>query len=272
MSVELIRQALAEDLSEAGDITSQAIFTESDQFFATITAREDGVLSGIDIAAQTFHLVDESLSVELQKQDGERFTTQDKILCVSGKTLSILKAERTALNFLSHLSGIATQTALYVKAVKGTKAKIYDTRKTLPAYRALHKQAVRHGGGENHRFGLYDAILIKDNHIAAAGNITKALEACKSKSAFIQIEVDDLEQLEEVCQSDIPHAVLLDNMNPEILKQAIKLVDGKFITEASGGITLENIKEIAKTGIDRISIGALTHTVRPIDFGLDDTT
>jgi len=269
MSVELIRQALEEDLGDHGDITSQAIFTGSEEFSAIITAREDGVLSGISLAQQTFEIVDPNLSITLHKKDGEDFIAQDKILSVAGKTLSILKAERTVLNFLSHLSGIATQTAHYIEAVKGTNAQIYDTRKTLPAYRALHKQAVRDGGGNNHRFGLYDAILIKDNHIAAAGNITRALEACKGKSNFIQIEVDNLEQLKEVCQSNIPHAVLLDNMNPETLEKAIRLVDGKFLTEASGGIILENIRKIAETGVDRISIGALTHTVKPIDFGLD---
>lgn len=269
MSLDLIKTALNEDLGQEGDITSLATIAPDKEITAIINARDDGVLSGLSIAKSVFAEVDTSLKIESRLNDGDLFQAGSCILTVSGNAQNILKAERTALNFLSHLSGIATQTAKYVDAVKGTNAKIYDTRKTLPVYRTLHKKAVKDGKGHNHRFGLYDAILIKDNHIAAAGSIENALNSAKGKSEFIQIEVDTIEQLQEVLENGNAHAVLLDNMNPEELKESIKLVNGKLITEASGGITLESIRDIAETGVDRISIGALTHTITPIDFGLD---
>lgn len=276
----LIKAALDEDLGNKGDITSQATISSDQKITATIHAREDGVLSGIEIAIATFLEIDSDLKIETFKKDSDFFKKSDKILTVSGNAINILKAERVALNFLSHLSGIATQTSKYVEAVKGTNAKIYDTRKTLPAYRTLHKKAVKDGGGQNHRFGLYDAILIKDNHIAAAGSVGNALNAVKNisplpgerdrvRGIFIQIEVDSLQQLEEVLKNGTAHSVLLDNMPPDILKESIQIINGQLISEASGGITLKNVKEIAQTGVDRISIGALTHTITPIDFGLD---
>lgn len=271
MSLDLIQSALEEDLAEIGDITSQATIDPNTVMTATIHARENGVLSGLSIAMKVFQHVDPDLTLKTSLKDGDNFQAEDEILTVNGNAQNILKSERVALNFLSHLSGISSQTAKYVEAVKGTNAKIYDTRKTLPAYRALHKKAVKDGKGFNHRFGLYDAILIKDNHIAAAKGIENALNNAKGKSNFIQIEVDTIEQLHEVLANGNAHSVLLDNMNAEKLREAIKIIDGKLITEASGGITLDGIKEIAETGINRISIGALTHTITPIDFGLDYT-
>lgn len=269
MSLDLIKVALEEDLGSNGDITSLATIPTDKKITTTINTREDGILSGVDVAKRVFGEVDKTLNVQNHLKDSDAFKAGSTILTISGNAQNILKAERTALNFLSHLSGIATQTSKYVNAVKGTNAKIYDTRKTLPAYRQLGKQAVKDGGGHNHRFGLYDAILIKDNHIAAAGSIENALNAAQGKSNFIQIEVDTLEQLKDVLKNGNAHAVLLDNMNAEKLSEAIDIIDGRLITEASGGITLKNIKEIAETGIDRVSIGALTHTITPIDFGLD---
>ncbi len=269
MFLDLIQSALAEDLKNIGDITSQATIAPDAIMSATINAREGGVLSGLQIAQDVFAEVDKDLKIDTYKNNSDQFTAGDKILTVSGNALNVLKAERVALNFLSHLSGIATNTARYVDAVKGTNAKIYDTRKTLPAYRMLHKQAVKDGGGMNHRFGLYDAILIKDNHIAAAGSVDAALNNAKGKSDFVQIEVDTLDQLSHVLKNGNAHAVLLDNMPAKVLSKALTMTDGKLITEASGGITLERIRKIAETGIDRISIGALTHTITPIDFGLD---
>lgn len=268
---DLIRAALKEDLSDQGDITSSATIAPDATMMTIIHARESGTLSGLKIAIATFMQVDHTLNLATTMNDSDNFNKGDAVLTITGNAQNTLKAERVALNFLSHLSGIATQTAKYVDAVKDTNAKIYDTRKTLPAYRALHKQAVAHGGGMNHRFGLYDAILIKDNHIAAAGGIDESLNAVKGASDFIQIEVDTIKQLRAVLKNGNAHGVLLDNMDSEKLSRAIEMIDGALITEASGGITFKNVREIAETGVDRISIGALTHTITPIDFGLDIT-
>ena len=267
----LIQAALSEDLSNKGDITSQAIFKNGDEVTASIRARENGILAGLDIAKEVFHLVDPALTLTTEQKDGNQIEQNQTILTIQGKTISILKAERTALNFLSHLSGVASETKKYVETISHTKAKILDTRKTLPGWRALQKQAVLLGGGRNHRLGLYDMVLIKDNHIAAAGSIGKALDRVQSlrKNTKIEIEVDTLDQLGEVLSHGGADIVLLDNMSPEQLIQAVQKINGKILSEASGGITLSNVKEIAESRVDFISIGALTHSVKALDFGLD---
>lgn len=269
-TLNLIDVALREDLSDTGDITSQATIPENKIITATMQARENGVLAGVPIAEQVFKTVDKSLQINIQANDGDKIKSKQNILTIEGNAQNILKAERVALNFLCHLSGIATQTAQYVNAVKHTKAKILDTRKTLPAYRALQKYAVKMGGGTNHRFGLYDMILIKDNHIAAAGGIKPALDAVQNMEDIkVEIEVDTLEQLDDVLTHGGTDIVMLDNMTPDQLKKAVEMVDGKLTTEASGGVNMDNICKIAESGVDFISIGALTHSVKVFDIGLD---
>lgn len=262
---DLILQALSEDLGAAGDITSNAIFPNSHRSKARIVAREDGVLSGMDIASEIF----ETAPIIT---DGSHIKKGDILLEINAQTKFILSHERVALNYLQHLSGIATQTSKYVEAAKEYPTKITCTRKTLPTMRALQKKAVRDGGGTNHRFGLYDAVMIKDNHIAACGgDINKAIELVKKSvesGIRIEVEVDTLEQLSTILDSKID-VVLLDNMPPNIVANAITMIDGRFETEASGGITLERIEEFAKTGVHYISIGALTHSVKALDIGLD---
>jgi nicotinate-nucleotide pyrophosphorylase (carboxylating) len=267
----LICLALREDLLDGGDITSRATIPEDKTMTAIMRSRENGILAGLDIAMAVYREKDSTLELKPHKHDGDSLSPGMGILEVSGKAHSILAAERTALNFMTHLSGIASETAKYVQAVQGTQARILDTRKTLPGYRRLQKHAVKMGGGDNHRMGLYDAILIKDNHIAAAGGITAALNSAKENypDTSIEIEVDTLAQLQEVLDHGGADIVLLDNMTPQTLKEAVALCAGALKTEASGGITLENVKEYAITGVDYISIGALTHSVRTLDIGLD---
>lgn len=269
--LHLMRTALREDLGEVGDITSQATIPEDKNITATMRARDAGILAGIDLAAAVFLEVDSTLQITKKLQDSSALKSGNDILIISGNARSILMAERVALNFLSHLSAIATETAKYVDAVKGTNAKILDTRKTLPGYRELHKHAVKMGGGTNHRFGLYDMILIKDNHIAATGSIKKALDSANNSdhNVKIEIEVDTLEQLQEVLDHGGADIVLLDNMPPIQLKEAVKIIDGQLITEASGGVSLKTVRAIAMSGVDLISIGALTHSVTVLDIGLD---
>ncbi len=269
--LDLIRNALAEDLGDAGDITSQSTIPETTNTTAVMRARENGIAAGVDVAKAVFKQVDPSLEIKALKNDGDTLSKGDDLLRISGKARSILKAERVALNFISHLSGIASETAKYVEAVKGTNAKILDTRKTLPCYRTLHKHAVKMGGGTNHRFGLYDMVLIKDNHIAAAGGVIPALDAVKENklNVKIEIEVDTPEQLKNVIEHGGADIVMLDNMPPDLLKQAVELVDHKMLTEASGGVNLQTVREIAQSGVDYISIGALTHSVKALDIGLD---
>jgi nicotinate-nucleotide pyrophosphorylase (carboxylating) len=267
--LDLIRIALREDLSDAGDITSKATIPTDKKIAATMRARENGILAGLDVAIQVFKEVDVTLTLTLKAKDGDTLKAGQDILIIEGNAQKILTAERTALNVMTHLSGIATQTAKYVEAVKGTDAQILDTRKTLPGYRMLQKHAVKMGGGKNHRMGLYDAILIKDNHIASAGGISQALNAAKATNKNIQIEVDTLEQLQEVLDNGNANGVLLDNMTPEKLKQAVSLVNKRLTTEASGGINLDTVRAIAETGVDYVSVGALTHSVKTLDIGLD---
>ena len=266
-----VAAALDEDLSTAGDITTDAIIPADATATAAIVARQAGVVAGLDLAEAAFKALDPDIRFTRIVADGGGVAAGGKIATVSGKTRAILSAERTALNFLGCLSGIATLTASYVKAVEGTGARIACTRKTTPGLRALEKYAVRAGGGVNHRFGLYDAVLVKDNHIAAAGGIAGALARLKSRaghSVRIEVEVDTLDQLAEALKFPID-AVLLDNMDAATLREAVKLVAGRVVTEASGGVTLENVREIASTGVDVISAGALTHSPRNLDSSLE---
>ena len=268
----IIRNALLEDLGHGRDITSQATIPSGKKATAVMRAREAGVIAGIDVAVMAFQLVDNALNIETFVQNGGTVSAGADILNVSGNAQSILIGERVALNFASHLSGIATATTKYVEAIAGTKAKICCTRKTLPGLRVLQKAAVLAGGGANHRFELDDCVLIKDNHIAVAGGIAAVLDATKNKighTTKIEIEVDTLDQLREVMEHGGADIVMLDNMAPDMLKKAVSMVDGTMITEASGGITLKNVRDIAEAGVDYISVGALTHSVTVLDLGLD---
>jgi nicotinate-nucleotide pyrophosphorylase (carboxylating) len=269
---KFVRAALDEDLGRAGDITSKATIPADKKWKAAFVARQDGVVAGLDLARLAFQLVDKSVSFAVKKRDGDKVKPGTVLAVVSGNARSILSAERVALNYMGHLSGIATVTHKFVEAVKPHKVKISDTRKTTPTLRILEKYAVLVGGGVNYRMGLYDAILIKDNHIAAAGGIRQAVLAARKfagSGVKIEVEVDTLEQLKEALNLPFD-IVLLDNMKPAMLKQAVALVKGRFVTEASGGVTLATVKAIAASGVDVISIGALTHSAPVLDIGLDE--
>jgi nicotinate-nucleotide pyrophosphorylase (carboxylating) len=266
-----VAAALEEDLGAAGDLTTDGIVPAEATGEAAIVARQAGVIAGLDLAEAAFKTLDPEVRFVRVVQDGGLVDSGGTIARVAGKTRALLTAERTALNFLGRLSGIATLTAAYVKAVAGTGARIACTRKTTPGLRALEKYAVRAGGGVNHRFGLYDAVLVKDNHIAAAGGLAPALERLCARSGHlvkVEVEVDTLDQLEQALGFAID-AVLLDNMDVETLRQAVKLVAGRVKTEASGGVTLETVRKIAGTGVDLISVGALTHSRRNLDSSLE---
>lgn len=268
-----VAEALAEDLGEAGDITTDAIVPADLVSEAKIVARKEGVIAGLALAEAAFKALDPDAVFNAAIEDGGRVSPGTVIASVRGRTAALLSAERVALNFLGHLSGIATLTAAYVAKVAGTKARIADTRKTTPGLRVLEKYAVRAGGGTNHRLGLYDAVLVKDNHIAAAGGVAPALERLFAKNRHrvkIEVEVDSLAQLEEALRFPID-AVLLDNMEPATLQEAVKLAGGRMQTEASGGVNLQIVREIAETGVDLISVGALTHSAPNLDLGLDWT-
>jgi len=268
---QAVATALEEDLGGVGDITTNAIIPPDAQGDASIIVRKPGVIAGLDLAAASFKSLDPDVRFTRIVEDGSKVEAGATIARIAGKTRALLTGERTALNFFGRLSGIATLTAGYVAAVEGTHAKIVETRKTTPGLRALEKYAVRCGGGTNHRFGLYDAVLVKDNHIAAAGGLAEALNAVRTAVGHlvkIEVEVDTLDQLENVLRFPID-AVLLDNMDAGTLKRAIALVKGRVITEASGGVTLESVREIAKTGVDLISVGALTHSARSLDSSLE---
>jgi nicotinate-nucleotide pyrophosphorylase (carboxylating) len=264
--------ALAEDLGHGHDITSQLLIPPQETATAIFRAREDGVLAGLILALSSFAYTDPDFEIEMHAQDGQHISKGDVIATVAGPAAALMTAERTALNFLIHLSGIATQTNKYVQAVKGTKASICDTRKTLAGLRALQKYAVRMGGGTNHRFGLDDAILIKDNHIAIAGGVKEALKRAHGSAGHmvkIEIEVDNLKQLEDVLKTGGADIVMFDNFKLPDLKKAVKMVNGKLLTEASGGVNLKTVSDIAKTGVNYISVGALTHSAPALDIGLD---
>ncbi|MER9586284.1 carboxylating nicotinate-nucleotide diphosphorylase [Mesorhizobium sp. M0276] len=267
----LVRAALLEDLGRGGDLTSNAVVPKDHHTTTVLTARQAGTVAGLDLATLAFRLIDPDVEMTVRRADGSEIAQGEIIASVSGPARAILTAERTALNFLCHLSGIATATASVGAAVRGHGAKIVCTRKTTPGLRAVEKYAVRAGGGSNHRFGLDDAILIKDNHIAIAGSIRTAIERARSSVGHlvkIEVEVDTLTQLEEVLAL-APDAVLLDNMSVDALRQAVAMVAGRAITEASGRITEASAPAIAATGVDLISIGWLTHSAPILDIGLD---
>ncbi|MBB6308276.1 carboxylating nicotinate-nucleotide diphosphorylase [Xanthobacter tagetidis] len=267
----IVRMALLEDLGRAGDLTSDAVVPAGARARAELRARQAGVLAGLDAARLAFTLMDDAVAFTPATRDGDALAPGALVATVEGPARAILTAERTALNLLCRLSGIASATAGLVEAVKGHKAAIACTRKTTPGLRALEKYAVRAGGGSNHRFGLDDAVLVKDNHIAIAGGIRPAYERLRAQVGHmvkIEIEVDTLAQLEELLPLKVD-AVLLDNMTPETLAQAVKMVDGRMLTEASGRVTRESAPAIAASGVDLISVGWLTHSAPILDLGLD---
>lgn len=266
----LIRTALEEDLG-SGDITTSCTVAPDASGKGCIVAKEPLVLAGIDTARQVFLTVNSGLEVTLSQSDGSRAMEGDTLLEMVGDLAAMLMAERTALNFLQRLSGIATLTRAFVDEVVGTSVRILDTRKTTPGYRFLEKAAVRAGGGYNHRFGLYDGILIKDNHIAAAGSIQQAVGAAKASnrhSLRVEVEVETLDQLAEAIAAGAD-AIMLDNMDLETMAEAVRLTSGKVILEASGGVTLDNVREVAATGVHLISVGALTHSARAVDMSME---
>jgi len=271
----VLRSALAEDLGQRGDITTDAIVSADARARGAIVARVPGRIAGLSMALQTFELLDHTVSFEMLAVDGDEVTAGQTLMNIDGAARAILTGERVALNLLGRLSGIATATAAFVDAVQGTGARILCTRKTTPGLRALEKYAVRAGGGCNHRFGLYDAVLIKDNHIAIAGGVAEAIELVRRRSRTsvpcrIEVEVDSLAQLEQALAAGVD-AVLLDNMDVSSLARAVAMVDGRATTEASGGITLETAAAVAQTGVDYLSIGWLTHSAPSLDVGLDIT-
>ena len=269
INYDLVKAALAEDLAGGVDVTSVATISADAELQAEFVARESGVVVGIEMAKAVLTEVGVA-GIEVLVQEGASVKAGDVLIRVSGNARAILLAERTALNFLGHLSGIATLTNQWVNAIAGTKCEIRDTRKTTPGWRELEKFAVHMGGGTNHRMSLSDAALIKDNHIAAAGGVKAAFKAVRSAfpSAPIEIEVDTLEQLAEVLPLK-PDLVLLDNMSPEQCRAAVSLVAGQTKLEASGGITLDKARSYAETGVDYLAIGALTHSAKNFDIGLD---
>ncbi|MFG6499095.1 carboxylating nicotinate-nucleotide diphosphorylase [Sulfitobacter sp. 1A15106] len=267
----LVRAALLEDLGTYGDVTTRSVIPEGTTYTARLRARAEGVISGMQIARLAFHLVDPTLEVRTLKEDGSRIAKGDTLMEIEGSASAILSAERVALNFAGRLSGIATLTAACVAETKGTETRITCTRKTTPGLRMVEKQAVLHGGGFNHRFSLSDAILIKDNHIAAGG-IRPVLQAVKANASHmirVEIEVDTLAQLQEVLDEGGADVVLLDNMDTPTLAQAVEMAQGRIVLEASGNMTLPRLAEVAATGVHYISMGALTHSATTLDLGLD---
>jgi nicotinate-nucleotide pyrophosphorylase (carboxylating) len=267
----IVRLALAEDFGRAGDITTDATISPETRATAVFVAREPGVAAGYDAARLALRLVDPDAVWTTHTAEGQRFEARTKLVTVEGTARSILMAERVMLNFMGPLCGVATLTSRFVNAIGELPTKIVCTRKTTPGHRALEKRAVRLGGGVNHRYGLDDAILIKDNHIVAAGGAAEALKRARAAAGHlraVEIEVDTLAQLEEVLPHG-PDAVLLDNMSPATLRQAVAIVAGRCKTEASGGVKLDTVRAIAEAGVDYISSGALTHSAPNLDIGLD---
>ncbi len=269
----VIKNALAEDIG-SGDITTSAIVKNELKGTGEFLVKQNGIIAGLDVVETLFKIVDKSLIFMKKVSDGEKVYPGKIAAEVKGKVSSILTAERTALNFLQRMSGIATLTNLFVEKIKHTKAKILDTRKTAPGMREIDKLGVKIGGGKNHRIGLYDMFLIKDNHISAAGSITRAVEDCKKfktqkkVSYKIEVETTNLNQVEEAlgCKVDF---IMLDNFNLSEMEKAVELINGKCLIEASGGINLDSVKEVAETGVDFISVGALTHSVKALDISLE---
>lgn len=268
-----VRAALQEDLGISGDVTTNATVSAEATIDASIVARIEGTIAGLDVAKTAFLMLDPKLRFQEIASDGTKVSPNSVVATISGNARAVLTAERVALNFVGLMSGIATLTAQYVAAVSNTNAKIIDTRKTFPGLRPFEKYAVRCGGGYNHRSGLFDAVLIKDNHIVAARGLDTAIKKARlavGHMTKIEVEVDTLDQLETALKHDID-AVLLDNMSPEQLGQAVTLVGKRALTEASGGVTLETVRAIAESGVDLISVGALTHSAPVFDVGLDFT-
>ncbi|QAY64932.1 carboxylating nicotinate-nucleotide diphosphorylase [Xylanimonas allomyrinae] len=271
---DILVRALAED-APWGDLTSEVFLPSGARARAALVAREPGVLSGLDVFARAFTLLDPDAVVEQRAADGERFAAGDVLAVVEGDARAVLRAERIGLNLVQRLSGIATATARYVEAVAGTGARVVDTRKTTPGLRVLERAAVRDGGGHNHRFSLSDAVLAKDNHLAvlaaqgvSVGDAIRAARAALPHATTIEVEVDRLDQVEEVVAAGVT-TIMLDNFSNDDLRTGIGIVAGRAIVEASGGITLDTIRGVAETGVDVISVGALTHGVRSLDLGLD---
>jgi nicotinate-nucleotide pyrophosphorylase (carboxylating) len=267
----LVRAALLEDLGRAGDLTSDAIVPAAHWGETALVARQPGVVAGLDLASLAFRLVDPAIEMVIRKEDGSRIQKGDVIATIRGPSRGMLTAERTALNFLCHMSGIASSTASIVDAIRGERARIVCTRKTMPGLRIVQKYAVRVGGGSNHRFGLDDAVLIKDNHVAIAGGVREAVVRARANIGHlvkIELEVDTLEQLDEALELDVD-AILLDNMSVDTMREAVGRVDGRALTEASGRITPQTAPAVAQTGVDLISIGWLTHSAAVLDIGLD---
>lgn len=270
-----IDMALSEDLGFQGDITANSVIPAASRCAAWIMARESGRIAGVGVAEEAFRALDPSVRFVARIPDGKDVEAGSVVAEVEGSVRALLSAERTALNFLGRLSGVATRTSAFVQAVEGTGARIADTRKTTPGLRALEKYAVRVGGGVNHRFGLFDAVLIKDNHVAAAGGVGLAIERARAAVGHmvkIEVEVDTLDQLDEALERAID-AVLLDNMGPDMLREAVARnrarTAGRVILEASGGITLETVRRVAESGVDIISVGGLTHSAKCLDVALD---
>lgn len=269
--VDAVRSALKEDLGIAGDITTNATVTAGTRSEALLAARRPGVVAGVALGEAAFLELDPSCAFSVEIEDACAVAAGGVIARIAGLSRALLSAERVALNFVGRMSGIATLTHRYVDAVAGTRAKILDTRKTTPGLRAFEKYAVLCGGGHNHRAGLFDAVLIKDNHIVAAGGITAAINAARAAAGHmtkIEVEVDTLEQL-KLAMAENVDCVLLDNMQPATLRQAVEIVAGRCLTEASGGVNLDTVRLVAETGVDLISVGALTHSAPVLDLGLD---
>ena len=270
---DIIREAIAEDVGP-GDYSSLSTIPKDAQNSAKLLIKEDGIIAGIDIAQEVFHQVDSSIVFEKKIEDGTVVKYGDVGFIVSGSAISILTAERLALNFMQRMSGIATATNRYVKAIEGTNTKVLDTRKTTPLLRELEKYSVKVGGGENHRFALYDMIMIKDNHIDFAGGIPQAIDSCNkylkdnNLNLRIEVEVRDLDELNQVLAKGNIHRIMLDNFTPKQISEALVIIDKRFETEASGGITIDTIRAYAETGVDYISVGALTHHIKSQDMSL----
>ena len=266
---EIIERALREDINYV-DAATDYLLDDDDVSTARFVAKASGILCGIDIAVRVFEMLDKDIQVQINIKDGGKVEKGDVIAVVTGKTKAILKAERTSLNILQHMSGIATETAKYAECCKGTRAHVTETRKTLPGLRAIEKYAVTVGGGKNHRYNLSDGAMLKDNHIDAYGSITKAVEALRSRMGHmikIEVEVRNEEELREAlsCNADV---IMLDNMTCEQMKKCVEIADGKAVLEASGYVTLDKMAEVAATGVDIVSVGALTHSVKAFDISL----
>jgi nicotinate-nucleotide pyrophosphorylase (carboxylating) len=265
----IIRNALLEDI-HTGDITTLAVVPESRKIGARLLAKEPMILCGVNIAARVFHILDHSIDFKSNRTDGSVLETGDIIAEISGAASPLLQGERVALNLLQRMCGIATSTSQFVEAVKGTKAKVVDTRKTTPGLRQFEKYAVRIGGGRNHRTGLYDGVLIKENHIAAAGGISVAIQRAREfipHTMKIEIETETLDQVQEALEAGAD-IIMLDNMNTEAMRTAVNMIAGRALVEASGGVSLATIRCIAETGVDLISVGALTHSARAMDISM----